>query len=110
MGGMTPLRLNFESAEPLTAPFQGSSPASTHASWTGAVSAQRAWSANLTMLRQLWREPRTLNEIAAISGLPITSVCSLKASLADELEIVDYETIVWGDGRRNTKRCRWRLR
>lgn len=90
------------------APFQGKSPQTTHASWTGAVHATEARSANLTMLRQLWRDPLTLNQVATISGLPLSSVCSLKAALEDELEFVDHEIVQWQG--RSTKRSRWRLR
>lgn len=92
------------------APFQGKTAQTAHASWTGAVHATEARSANLTMLRQLWREPRTMNEIAEISGLPLSSVCSLKSSIEDELEEVDFEIKHWGDGKPDTKRTRWRLK
>ena len=91
-------------------PINGTTPKSRHASYTGAVHALHARSANLVALRQLWREPRTLNEISVLSGLPVSSVCSLKAALDAELEIVDFETVEWGEGRRPTKRCRWRLK
>ena len=83
---------------------------SRHASYTGAVSASETRSANIVALRQLWREPRTINEIAAITGLPVSSVCSLKAALEHELDAVDLEVIEWGPGRKSTKRTRWRLR
>jgi hypothetical protein len=91
-------------------PFQGATRRSAHASYTGAVSASQTRSANLTALRQLWREPRTMVEMSTISGLPLSSICSLKACLANELEVVDFEDIHWGDGRKATKRTRWRIR
>jgi hypothetical protein len=91
-------------------PVNGSTSMSRHSSYTGAVHAAETRSANIMALRQLWREPRTMNEIAAIAGLPLSSVCSLKAAIAEELEAVDLETIEWGDGRKATKRTRWRLR
>jgi len=91
-------------------PINGRTVKARHASYTGAVHALKSRSANLVALRQLWREPRTLNEISVLSGLPVSSVCSLKKALEDELEVVDFETIEWGSGRRATKRCRWRLR
>jgi hypothetical protein len=91
---------------PSLPPFQRGS----HSSWTGAVAAQETRSANISALRQLWLEPRTINDLAAITGLPVSSVCSLKAALKDELELVDYESVAWGPGRRSTKRARWRLR
>lgn len=90
------------------APFQGKSKQSAHASWTGAVHATEARSENLTTLRQLWREPRTMNEVATIARLPLSSVCSLKAVLEDELEFVDHEIVQWRG--RTTKRSRWRLK
>ena len=90
-------------------PINGTTLKARHASYTGAVSALKARSANLVALRQLWREPRTINEISAITGLPVSSVCSLKKALEAELEIVDFETVEWSHGR-TTKRCRWRLR
>lgn len=92
------------------APFQGKTAQTAHASYTGAVHATEARSANLTMLRQLWREPRTMNEIADISGLALGSVCSLKSLIEDELEEVDMQIIHWGGGKPDTKRTRWRLK
>ncbi len=93
-----------------TAPFQGRTPRSRHSSWTGAQSAQETRSANLVALRQLWRQPLTINDVAAITGLPVASVCSLKARLGEELTVVDFETVYWGAGRKATKRARWKLR
>ncbi len=98
----------FPFAEPLP-PFQGRSPRARHASLSGAVCAARTRSANMQRLRDLWQEPHTLNEVAALSGLPLTSVCSLKANLEDQLEVYDYAVIEWPH-RMPTKRCRWRLR
>lgn len=90
-------------------PIAGATSEARHASYTGAVHACETRSANLVALRQLWKEPRTINDIAAITGLPVSSVCSLKAALARELEFVDYERVEWGDGRKATKRSRWRM-
>src|SRR5262249_739988 len=103
---VTQTELDF-SAQP---PINGRTPQSRHSSWTGAVHAAEARSANMTALRQLWREPRTMNEVSAITGLPMSSVCSLKSAIEDELEVVDMIPIEWGPGRRATKRCRWRLK
>jgi hypothetical protein len=91
-------------------PINGTTPQSRHSSYTGAICASQTRSANIVALRQLWREPRTLNEISVITGLPVSSVCSLKAALASELEFVDFERITWGDGRKATKRSRWRIK
>ena len=92
------------------APFRGRSVMSRHTSYTGALHATEARSANILTLRQLWTVPRTMNEIAAISGLPLSSVCSLKSAIEDDLEEIDMEVIEWGDGRRPTKRTRWRIK
>jgi hypothetical protein len=100
----------MEQPDLFSAPINGKTPQSRHASWTGARHAEETRSANIVALRQLWHEPRTMNEIAAITGLPITSVCSLKAAIEDELVFVDYEVIEWGTGRRSTKRSRWQIR
>jgi hypothetical protein len=114
--------LSFDFAEPVAdvrsvspvgeqlPPINGNTPLSRHASYTGAVHAADARSANIVALRQLWREPRTINEIAAITGLPVSSVCSLKSALGDELEEIDLEVVEWGVDRRATKRTRWRLK
>ena len=91
-------------------PIAGRTTTSRHASYTGAVHAEETRSANIVALQQLWREPRTMNEIAAITGLPMSSVCSLKSALEVELEAVDFELIEWGEGRKATKRTRWRIR
>lgn len=91
-------------------PFQGATTQSKHASWTGALAAQERRSANLETLRALWRQPRTINAVAALSGLPVASICSLKKCLGDELEVVDLECVSWGPDRRMTRRTRWRIR
>lgn len=95
--------------EPLP-PINGSTPKSRHASYTGAVHAAETRSANIVALRQLWRWPMTINEAAVLMQLPVSSICSLKASIADELEVVDFEFVSWGAHRKPTKRCRWRIR
>lgn len=89
-------------------PINGSTVLSRHASFTGALKAQTHRSANLTALRQLWKEPRTMNEIAAITGLPLSSVCSLKAAFGGEIQAFDVIPFQWGDGT-ITKRTRWKL-
>lgn len=91
-------------------PINGTTPRSRHASYTGAVHAAETRSANIVVLRQLWREPRTLNDIHVITGLPLSSVCSLKSAIENELEEVDHEVIDWGPGRKATKRTRWQLK
>lgn len=90
-------------------PFQGKTPRSAHASYTGAVKAQERRSINLERLRALWVEPFTMEQVAAITCLPLASICSLKACIEDELEVVDMVPQTWPTGRQ-TKRCRWRLK
>lgn len=91
-------------------PFQGLTVASRHSSWTGAEHAEETRSANIAAIRAHWKEPHTIIEIAELTHLPISSVCSLKSAIEDELEFVDYEPIDWGEGRKATKRSRWRIR
>lgn len=89
-------------------PINGLTAQSRHASYTGAVKALKTRSRNLERLRALWVDAWTINEIAAITCLPISSVCSLKAAL--DLEPVGFQVQTWGDGHRPTKRTVWRLR
>lgn len=94
-------------------PYQGKTAISREASYSGAVHASETRSANIWTLRQLWRRPLTINDVAALAKLPVSSVCSLKAALEDELEAVDKEMIVWTavDGKqRTTFRTRWKLK
>jgi hypothetical protein len=90
-------------------PINGTTIPARHASFTGAVHALETRSANVQALLQLWRQPLTIQDVAAITKLPISSVCSLKASIADRLVFVDYEIVEWLH-RKPTKRCRWQLR
>jgi len=106
-----PLSLPFMGPmEPrVTAPFQGLSHASREASKSGAEHAEETRSANIARLLELWREPHTMHEIAALSHLPLSSVCSLKAEIEDRLIAVGFQRIEWEGGRRSTKRTRWQL-
>jgi len=91
-------------------PINGSTTASRHASYTGALHALETRSANIERLREVWREPRTMNEVHDITGLPLSSICSLKSAIDDELMEVGYQLVEWGEGRRPTKRTRWKVR
>lgn len=95
--------LDFE-----TAAFQGNTVKSRHASWTGAVHACQARGEKVAALRQLLMHhgPLTLNDCAAILKYPLSSICSLKAAIEDELHVVDFETVAWANGK-STKRARW---
>lgn len=89
-------------------PINGTTSQSRHASYTGAVHALETRSANVQALRQLWRDPHTIQDVAAITGLPISSVCSLKSCL--DLIPAGFEVQDWGPSRRSTKRTLWKLR
>lgn len=91
-------------------PINGNTPLTRASSYSGAIHAAETRSANITALRQLWREPRTMNEIAVITGLPLSSVCSLKDAIKDELMEVDHELVEWGNGRKPTTRTRWQIK
>lgn len=95
--------------QPEEAFVNGTTPESRESSKTGAVAAERVRSRNLEVIRSLWKEPRTLNEVAALTGMPLASICSLKAAIVEDLVWVDYQEHVLPDGR-TTKRSRWRLR
>lgn len=88
------------------APAQGSTADSLATSRTGAEAADRVRSRNLDVLLNLWREPKTMHDVAALSGLPLSSVCSLKAALVGDLVWHSKETKAWPDGR-TTQRSRW---
>ncbi len=101
----------FDQPDPV--PYQGNTAISREASYSGAVHASETRSANIWKLRQLWREALTINDVAALAHLPVSSVCSLKAAIEDEIEAVDKEMIIWKsvDGKkRTTFRTRWRLK
>jgi hypothetical protein len=98
----------FDQPDPV--PFQGRTAISRAASFSGAVHvAERGRGNQLARIRALWTVPRTMQEIADLTGIPINSMCSLKACLGAELEAVDRIRISW-PGRRDTTRTRWRLK
>jgi hypothetical protein len=96
---------------PTGAPHQGSSQLPAHASYTGAVLANKGRGEKVEALRQLLTHhgPLTLNECAVITGWPLSSICSLKSALGDQVVAVDLETQTWDDGR-TTRRTRWGIR
>lgn len=65
----------------------------------------------IVALRQLidHHGPFTLNECASITGWPLSSICSLKDAIKDELERDGYQIIDWGEGR-TTQRTRWKIK
>lgn len=96
-------------AEPYTAPYRGSTPQSRSTSASGAVTALTGRSQKIEQLRALWAVPRSMQDVEALSGLPLASVCSLKACLGDELVECGEQQIRWPDGR-TTRRTLWKLK
>lgn len=92
-------------------PFSGETKVAAHSSHTGAVHATKARGEKVEALRQLLRNhgPLTFNEIAAITGWPISSVCSLKSAIKHEVQEDGFDEQRWGDGT-TTRRTRWRLK
>lgn len=92
-------------------PINGATPAARHASYTGAVHATQARGEKVAALLQLLTNhgPLTLNECADRTGWPLSSICSLKSAIEDQLEPDGFDIQDWGEGR-VTKRTRWRVR
>lgn len=91
-----------------SAPFQ----AGSHASWTGARSQTvEVWTEKQSALLQMLANgsPMTRNELATVLHWPLSSVCSVLDSVRERLEVVDFETVTWGEGRKSTKRERFRV-
>lgn len=88
--------------------FRGSTARTRRTSASGAVAALTDRTQKIDTLRRLWRQPHTLQEMAAISGFALGSVCSLKKCLASELVEVGEEEKLWADGR-VTRRTRWQI-
>jgi hypothetical protein len=95
---------------PIPTYYQGSRIESLQASFSGAIQALQGRGEKVTALRQLIGNhgPLTLNDCAAITGWPLSSICSLKAAIDDELEADGHEIIQW-DGK-TTRRTRWRMK
>ncbi len=90
-------------------PVSGLTPETRAASETGAEKAAQQRTAKIERLREAWRTPRTMLEVAEATGLPLSSVCSLKHAIRRELAFEGYRFIVWADGT-TTKRTMWRMR
>ena len=88
--------------------YRGSTTRTRRTSASGAVAAltDRKW--KIDTLRRLWKQPRTIQEMAQVSGFPIASVCSLKKCLAAELVEVGEVERLWESGRA-TKRTIWQI-
>lgn len=88
--------------------YRGSTARTRRTSASGAVAALSHRKQKIDTLRRLWTQPRTLQEMAAISGFALGSVCSLKKCLERELVAVDTVQKLWADGR-VTSRTRWKI-
>jgi hypothetical protein len=102
-----------------TAPISGNTPQSRHASWTGARHATRSMGAKMQALLQLLEHhgAKTDQEIAQITGWPLSSVCSSRNNLVRYAEMYGgfqivpdgFDTMEWGPGD-VTRRTRWVVR
>lgn len=88
--------------------YRGSTARTRRTSASGAVAALSDRQRKIDTLRRLWKQPRTLQEMAQVSGFPIASVCSLKKCLAAELVEVGEVERLWESGRA-TKRTLWQI-
>lgn len=106
--GVTTDLLPFDADQPRP-PIAGRSVATRAASRSGAVYATTGRGTKIARLRALLASPRTLQELAALTGWPISSICSLHAALKPGLIEVGTVAHVWPDGR-TTQRTRWQRR
>lgn len=93
---------------PKAAPFRKGS----HSSWTGAqAQTLPIWTEKQSALLQMLAngQPLTRNQLALFLHWPLSSVCSVLASVRSQAEFVDYEPYDWGDGR-ITRRERFQIR
>ena len=99
----------LDGIDALPVPYQGHTQASRTASATGAVCASRQRRAKAQRLLNAIREhgPVTMHRCAGLTGLPLSSVCSLMAVIRKDIEAAGHETISRPGGR-DTKRTLWR--
>jgi hypothetical protein len=92
-------------------PYQGHSATTRAASASGARRALDGRATKLARLRSLYAVPRTMQDMSAITGWPISSVCSLTARLKalGEIEEAGTATGMFTGGRATT-RTQWRRR
>jgi len=91
-------------------PYQGASATTRAASASGAVYALEGRGAKLAHLKALYATPHTMQDIAAITGWPISSVCSLTDALKRRGALREAGTVrqTWPDGR-TTTRTQWQV-
>ena len=94
--------------QPDPAFYRGSTARTRATSASGAVAALTDRTRKIDAVRRAWAKPRTIQDVAAITGFAIGSVCSLKKCIEAELvEVGDVEKL-WADGR-VTRRTQWQL-
>jgi hypothetical protein len=96
---------------PDAVPYRGTTASTRAASASGAAYALEGRGAKLARLRALYAEPRTMQDIARITGWPINTVCSLTGALKKRGEIDEAGSEIhrWPDGR-TTTRTQWQIR
>jgi hypothetical protein len=103
--------------EPVAPPVNGATPASRHASWTGARAVVETWTARQSAYLQLIRQAGALSdqEAAALLHWQLCSVNSVRGALRKRgIPIIadgfDEHRFTDGSGRAHvTRRTRWRL-
>jgi hypothetical protein len=111
----TPQRFNFDvhvaempikvPGEPCLPPFRGRTSQSRHASYTGAVHAQRTRGEKQQTYAQILRNhgPMTDQDVAALTRWPLSSVNSTRDSFGDQVVPMGFEPSPFG----RAKRTRW---
>ena len=92
------------------APYQGSTVTTRESSRSGSDRVTPEYRGKAAQLLDLFRRgPYTLNEASEILKVPLSSICSLKWCIDEELEEFDTVTIPWATGKQ-TQRTRWRAK
>lgn len=87
----------FDAADP--AYYRGATARTKATSASGAVAALTDRKKKIDAVRRAWAKPRTIQDVAAITGFAIGSVCSLKKCIERELVEVGEVEKLWADGR-----------
>ena len=87
-------------------PFQGNTPQSKHASWTGAKAAARTKRGKTARYLELLREHGPISDqaMAALTGWALSSCNSIRHGVRDQVVADGFETAG------AAKRTKWRLR
>jgi len=88
--------------------YRGSTARTRRTSASGAIAAQQDRAKKIDAVRRVWAQPRTIQDVAAITGFAIASICSIKKCLEGELVEVGEVEKLWADGR-VTRRTQWQL-